>query len=159
MTTVYDFAVTAQNGRQKSMSDFKGQALLIVNVASQCGYTPQYEGLEQLYRQYKEQGLAIIAFPCNDFGAQEPGTIEEIQQFCQTNYGVTFEIMDKISIVGEQQHPLYHWLTGHAEPDGDVKWNFEKFVISRDGQIAGRFPSKVAPGDQELTETIERVLG
>lgn len=158
MQTIYDFPVKAANGQAKSMSEYKGKVLLIVNVASRCGYTPQYEGLEKLYQQYQAQGFQVIAFPCNDFGAQEPGTIEEIQQFCQTNYGVAFEVLDKASILGEQQHPLYRWLTASAQPDGDVKWNFEKFVISRDGSIVGRFPSKIAPDDPQLTDTIEQAL-
>jgi len=127
-------------------------------VASKCGYTPQYEGLEALHRKYGSRGLTVLAFPCNDFGGQEPGTLEEIKQFCRTTYGVSFEVLDKIQILGEGKHPLYQWLTSHAEPPGEVKWNFEKFLITRDGNVAARFASKVKPEDPELAEAVERVL-
>jgi len=158
MASIYDLEVQAADGTSRSLSDYKGKVLLIVNVASQCGFTPQYAGLEQLHRQWKDRGLVILGFPCNDFGAQEPGTIEEIQQFCSVNYGVTFEVMGKVAILGEDKHPLYRYLTENAEPQGDVKWNFEKFLISRDGEIAGRFSSKVAPEDNELKQSIETLL-
>lgn len=158
MASIYDLEVQAADGTSRSLSDYKGKVLLIVNVASQCGFTPQYAGLEQLHRQWEDRGLVILGFPCNDFGAQEPGTIEEIQQFCSVNYGVTFEVMGKVAILGEDKHPLYRYLTENAEPQGDVKWNFEKFLISRDGEIAGRFSSKVAPEDNELKQSIETLL-
>nr|WP_283942829.1 MULTISPECIES: glutathione peroxidase [Paenibacillus] len=155
---MYDFSVTAADGRTKSLDEYKGKAVLIVNVASKCGFTPQYKGLEQLNQEWKERGLVVLGFPCNDFGGQEPGTAEEIQQFCSMNYGVTFEVLDKVKILGEDKHPLYKWLTEHAEPQGDVKWNFEKFLIDKDGQIAGRFSSRVAPEDSELRDAIAKQL-
>ena len=158
MSSVYDFAVTAANGTPKPLADYKGQVLLIVNVASKCGLTPQYAGLEKLYREYKDRGLRLLAFPCNDFGAQEPGTMEEIQQFCRTNYDVTFELFAKIHVIGEQAHPLYRFLTGFAGDPGDVQWNFEKFLIGRDGRIAARFRSKVTPDDPELVQAVRDEL-
>jgi glutathione peroxidase len=158
MSELYRIKVKDSGGRDKSMGEYEGRALLLVNVASKCGYTPQYEGLEALHRKYGSRGLTVLAFPCNDFGGQEPGTLEEIKQFCRTTYGVSFEVLDKIQILGEGKHPLYQWLTSHAEPPGEVKWNFEKFLITRDGNVAARFASKVKPEDPELAEAVERVL-
>ncbi|MBE1441903.1 glutathione peroxidase [Paenibacillus sp. OAS669] len=158
MASIYSVSVQAADGSIKSMSEYKGKVLLIVNVASKCGFTPQYAGLEKLNQQWKERGLVILGFPCNDFGGQEPGTMEEIQQFCSTNYGVSFEVLDKIQILGEDKHPLYQLLTEQADPSGEVKWNFEKFLIDREGHIQGRFSSRVAPEDQELQEAIEKLL-
>ncbi|MFE5317442.1 glutathione peroxidase [Paenibacillus sp. NPDC056579] len=158
MSSIYELSVQTADGASRSVSEYKGKVLLIVNVASKCGFTPQYAGLEKLNQQWKDRGLVILGFPCNDFGGQEPGTLEEIQQFCSLNYGVTFEVMDKVAILGEDKHPLYRYLTEHSEPQGDVKWNFEKFLISRDGDIAGRFSSKVAPEDEELQQAIEKLL-
>ena len=155
--SLYDIAVKTAGGETKTLGAYKGKALLIVNVASRCGFTNQYEGLQALHEQYKDQGLAVLAFPCNDFGAQEPGTIEEVQQFCSTNYGVTFDLFDKVDIL-ENTHPLYQFLTEHAEPSGQVQWNFEKFLIGTDGQIVGRFGSRVKPQDAELTTAIEKAL-
>jgi glutathione peroxidase len=132
--------------------------VLFVNVASKCGFTPQYAGLEKLNQQYKEKGLIVLGLPCNDFGGQEPGTSEEIQKFCSLNYGVTFEVLGKVDILGDNKHPLYALLTEKADPQGDVKWKFEKFLISKDGEVAGRFSSKVAPEDAELTGAIEKLL-
>jgi glutathione peroxidase len=156
---IYEVKAADAKGQMRSLSEYKGEVLLIVNVASQCGFTPQYAGLEQLYRDYKDRGFRILAFPSNDFGAQEPGTIEEIQQFCSVNYGVTFDLFDKVHALGDNKHELYRYLTEHAEPTGDVKWNFEKFLIGKDGAIAGRFSSKVAPDDESLRSAIERELG
>ncbi|NOU93838.1 redoxin domain-containing protein [Paenibacillus sp. LMG 31456] len=158
MSSIYDISVQTADGGTKTLNDFKGKALLIVNVASKCGFTPQYAGLEKLNQQYKDQGLVILGVPCNDFGGQEPGTSEEIQEFCSLNYGVTFEVLDKVDILGDNKHPLYKLLTEQSEPPGDVKWNFEKFLIAKDGSIAGRFSSKVAPEDAELTNAIENLL-
>lgn len=155
---LYDIAVKTANGEDKHLGDYKGSVLLIVNVASACGYTPQYEGLEALYKKYQDQGLRILAFPSNDFGGQEPGTIEEVKQFCKVNYGVTFDLFNKVHAKGEEQHPLYAYLTQNANPTGDVAWNFEKFLISKDGEIAGRFPSKVEPLGAELVEAVEKEL-
>ncbi len=159
--SIYEQAeLTAQTarGEARSFSEYKGDVLLIVNVASACGFTPQYEGLEQLHRRYREQGLRILGFPCNDFGEQESGTMEEIQQFCKLNYGVTFELFEKLHCLGDEQHPLYKWLVGQSESKEDVRWNFEKFLIARDGQLAGRFSSKVEPGAPELVAAVEHAL-
>lgn len=158
MASIYTISVQAADDSTKSLSEYEGKVLLIVNVASKCGFTPQYAGLEKLNQQWKDRGLVILGFPCNDFGGQEPGTMDEIQQFCSMNYGVTFEVLGKVSILGEDKHPLYQLLTEQAEPGGDVKWNFEKFLIDRKGNIQGRFSSRVAPEDQELQVAIEKLL-
>jgi glutathione peroxidase len=146
-------------GNKTSLKAYEGKVVLLVNVASKCGNTRQYEGLEALYRQHKEQGLVVLAFPCNDFGGQEPGTIEEIQTFCKTTYDVTFPLMEKISVKGKEQHKLYKELTGErgAFP-GEVKWNFGKFLISRDGKPVARFEPQVKPDSLELTGAIEQAL-
>ena len=155
--SVLNFKVETADGKPKSLSDYKGQVLLIVNVASRCGYTPQYTGLEAMYRKYKDQGLRILAFPCNQFGAQEPSPIDEIVTFCTTKYDATFDIFNKIEVNGPNRSPLYAALT-QTEPAGDVSWNFEKFVVSKDGTVVGRFKSKVAPDSPELVAAIEREL-
>lgn len=158
MSTIYPITVTTSKGQAKSLSDYEGKPLLIVNLASQCGLTPQYAGLQKLYEEYKDRGLHVLGFPCNDFGGQEPGTIGEIEQFCSLNYGVTFELFDKVRILGDDKHPLYAWLTTHAEPQGDVQWNFEKFLIDRSGHIAKRFAPNVVPEDESLRGAIEGIL-
>lgn len=147
------------SGKKTSLADYQGKVVLLVNVASKCGNTPQYEGLEATYKKYKDQGFEILAFPCNDFGGQEPGTIEEIQKFCKTTYDVSFPLMEKISVKGDDQHPLYQELTGEkgAFP-GDVKWNFGKFLIGRDGKPIARFEPKTLITSQEATEAIEKAL-
>lgn len=156
--TLYHLSVTSAAGETVPLSAYKGRALLIVNVASKCGYTPQYAGLEALHREYRDRGLAVLAFPCNDFGGQEPGTMEEIQQFCRVNYDVTFEVFAKLHCIGENKHPLYRWLTEQAEPREEVQWNFEKFLITPDGRLAQRFKSGVNPRDSVLIEAVERSL-
>ncbi|WP_407673080.1 glutathione peroxidase [Paenibacillus alkalitolerans] len=156
--TFYELQAVDAKGNERSLSEYKGKVLLIVNVASQCGFTPQYAGLEQLYRDYKDRGFRILAFPSNDFGAQEPGAIQEIEQFCSVNYGVTFELFDKVHALGVDMHEVYRFLTSHADPSGDVQWNFEKFLIGKTGAVAGRFSSKVAPDDEALRSAIEREL-
>jgi glutathione peroxidase len=156
--SIYDISVTTAAGETKPLRAYEGNVLLIVNVASRCGFTKQYAGLEELYRTYKDRGFRILAFPCNDFGGQEPGTMEEIQQFCSVNYGVTFELFEKVRILGNDKHPLYAYLTSHAEPAGDVQWNFEKFLIGKDGTIAARYSSKVTPNDPELVAKVEKLL-
>lgn len=158
MNTIADISVNTASGQAKSLSDYAGQVLLIVNVASYCGYTSQYKGLEQLNQQYRDRGLRILAFPSNDFGAQEPGTIEEIQAFCDRNYGVTFEIFDKVRAKGSQKHPLYARLTEAIAPSSEVSWNFEKFLVSKTGEVVGRYRSSVTPNSPELIEAIEREL-
>jgi glutathione peroxidase len=147
------------SGKSTSLADYKGKVVLVVNVASKCGLTPQYEGLQALQKQYEEKGFTVLAFPCNDFKGQEPGTIAEIQEFCKTKYDVTFPIMDKISVKGEEQHPLYKELTGErgAFP-GDVKWNFGKFLIGRNGKPIARFEPKTVPSSPEISEAIEKAL-
>jgi glutathione peroxidase len=131
----------------------------VVNVASKCGYTPQYKGLEAIHRKYQDKGLKVLGFPSNDFGAQEPGTLQEIKEFCSSEYGVTFPMFDKVHVKGPQQHPLYAALTGKDSPaPGEVKWNFGKFLIGRDGKVIKRFDSKVTPDSVELTEAIEAAL-
>jgi glutathione peroxidase len=158
MSELYDITAITSKGKEISFRAYEGLPLLIVNLASKCGFTPQYAGLQKLYETYKDRGLHVLGFPCNDFGGQEPGTIEEIERFCSVNYGVTFELFDKVAILGENKHPLYAWLTAHAEPQGDVQWNFEKFLIDRSGSVAGRFGSRVAPEDGGLRAAIEAVL-
>ena len=156
--TVSDIAVKTMDGKDKPLSDYAGNVLLIINVASYCGYTPQYSGLEKLNQQYRDAGVRILAFPCNDFGAQEPGSNAEIVEFCTTNYGVNFELFDKVHAKGSEQHPLYSRLTSAAEPTGDVAWNFEKFLVSKQGEVVGRFKSSVKPDSPELIAAIEREL-
>ncbi|KIL39939.1 glutathione peroxidase [Gordoniibacillus kamchatkensis] len=158
MSALYDISAKTSKGQTQSLRVYEGKPLLIVNLASQCGFTPQYAGLQKLHETYKDRGLHVLGFPCNDFGGQEPGTIGEIEQFCSLNYGVTFELFDKVAILGDAKHPLYAWLTTHAEPQGDVQWNFEKFLIDRSGNVAGRFASKVEPESEELRSAIEAVL-
>jgi glutathione peroxidase len=157
-STITDISVRTIDGKEKKLSDYAGHPLLIVNVASKCGYTPQYTGLEKLYETYSAKGLRVLGFPCNDFGGQEPGTNAEIAQFCSTNYGVKFELFDKVHAKGPEQHPLYKRLTTEATPKGDVAWNFEKFLIDKNGAIVGRFKSGVAPESAELKKAIESIL-
>jgi glutathione peroxidase len=155
--SIADISVKTIDGTSKSMADYAGKVLLIVNVASQCGYTPQYKGLEALYQKYQAQGLEVLGFPCNDYGMQEPGSNTEIQQFCETRYGVTFPMFDKVHAKGSQQHPLYAQLT-KAEPMGDVAWNFEKFLVNKQGEVIARYKSGVAPESLELNQAIEQEL-
>ncbi|OUL33434.1 glutathione peroxidase [Nostoc sp. T09] len=155
---ISDIAVKTIKGEDKQLSEYAGKVLLIVNVASYCGYTPQYEGLEKLNQEYREAGLRILAFPSNDFGAQEPGSNEEIVQFCTSNYGVSFELFDKVHAKGVQQHPLYARLSNAVEPTGPVAWNFEKFLINKQGEVVARFKSTVKPYSPELIATIESEL-
>ncbi len=158
MSYISDIAVKNIKGKSETFADYKGKVLLIVNVASYCGYTPQYKGLEQLNQDYREKGLRVLGFPCNDFGAQEPGTNEEIAKFCETSYGVSFDMMDKVHAKGSEQHPLYQTLTNAIEPKGDVAWNFEKFLISKQGDVVARFGSGVAPTSAELIQAVEAEL-
>ena len=158
MSNISDITVKNIKGKEEKFADYQGKVLLIVNVASFCGYTPQYKGLEQLNQDYKDKGLQVLGFPCNDFGAQEPGTNEEITTFCETNYGVTFDLMDKVHAKGSEQHPLYKTLTNSVEPKGDVAWNFEKFLIGKQGEVVARFASAVTPDSSELVQAIEAEL-
>ena len=158
MSNISEITVNNINGESIKFADYQGKVLLIVNVASYCGYTPQYQGLEQLNQDYRERGLLVLGFPCNDFGAQEPGTNAEIAKFCETSYGVTFDLMDKVHAKGSQQHPLYQTLTNSVAPQGDVAWNFEKFLVSKQGEVVARFSSGVTPNSPELIQAIEAEL-
>ena len=158
---LYDEKINTLDGEEADLSEFKGKALLVVNVASKCGLTPQYEGLQALQDQYGEQGFVVLGFPCNQFMGQEPGTADEIREFCDTNYNVSFTLFEKIDVNGAQRHPVYEILTGTADADGeagDVKWNFEKFLVSPQGEVVGRFRPQVAPNDDALVAAIEANL-
>lgn len=141
-------------GHDTTLADFAGKVILVVNVASECGYTPQYAGLQKLYEQYKDSGLVVIGFPANNFGGQEPGSNEQILSFCQTNYRVTFPMMAKVSVKGKDKHPLFVYLTEQSPLKGEIKWNFGKFLLDRDGNPVARFDSGVAPDAPELTSRI-----
>jgi glutathione peroxidase len=148
------------DGKETSLSAYSGKVVLLVNVASKCGFTKQYTGLQKLYEDNQAKGLVVIGFPCNNFGGQEPGTIEEIQEFCSTKFNVTFPIMDKIDVKGKDQHPLYTALTGKdAAFPGDVKWNFGKILIGKDGKPLARFESGTKPDSKELSDAITAALG
>jgi glutathione peroxidase len=162
MTSAHDFEHDTIDGRRCSLADYKGKALLIVNVASRCGLTPQYKGLEELYREMKDKGLVVLGFPCNQFGGQEPGGEAEIQEFCSTRYDVTFPLFSKLEVNGPSRHPLYGWLTEQAtQPDGsgDIKWNFAKFVVGRNGKVLARFAPPTSPSAPEVRQSIESALG
>jgi glutathione peroxidase len=158
---IYDAGVDALDGGPADLGDYQGTTLLIVNVASQCGLTPQYSGLQQLQDEYADRGFAVLGFPCNQFGAQEPGTADEIATFCETNYGVTFPMFSKIEVNGDGRHALYEQLTALADDEGeagDIQWNFEKFLVSRDGEVVRRFRPLTTPDDPALVSAIEDQL-
>lgn len=157
-TSFYDFTVKDIAGNDFPLSQLKGKKVLVVNTASKCGFTPQYEGLQELFENYGDEDFMIIGFPANNFGSQEPGTNEEIASFCQLNYGVTFPMMSKISVKGDDQHPLYGWLTSRAEnglEDSSVTWNFQKYMIDEEGQLVGHFAPTVKPDNRKLIRWIE----
>jgi glutathione peroxidase len=157
--SIQDIAVKDIDGKDTSLSAYKGKVLLIVNVASKCGLTPQYKGLETIHEKYKDKGFSVLGFPCNQFNGQEPGTNEEIKQFCSTKYNVTFPLFDKLDVNGPKRHPLYAELAGKDSPyPGDIKWNFGKFLIGRDGKIIKRFEPRTTPDDPEVTKAIEAAL-
>lgn len=159
MTSIYDFSAATLEGKPVSLNDYAGKVLLVVNTASKCGLTPQYEGLEALYEQYRERGLMVLGFPCNQFGAQEPGTADEIGSFCHKNYGVTFPMFEKIDVNGDAAHPLYRWLKSSAKGvlgSEGIKWNFTKFLVDRHGQEVERFAPTTTPED--LKPAIEKLL-
>lgn len=159
MDNINDITVLDMNNKEVKLSDYNGKVLLIVNVASECGYTKQYAGLQEVYEKYNPQGFEILAFPCNDFGGQEPGTNEQIQNFCNSKFGITFKLFDKIKVLGKDKSPLYERLINNSVTEtGDVKWNFEKFIISKDGKIVNRFRTKVEPTSNEVISAIEREL-
>lgn len=178
--TIYDFNVKRIDGTNVELRQYAGKVLLLVNVASECGLTPQYEGLEKLYSEYKEKGLVVLGFPANEFGSQEPGSNAEIQEFCRTNYGVNFPMFEKIVVKGQNQHPLYHYLITNKpeavlKPDSkliprlkekglltgasnDIKWNFEKFLIGKNGEIVERFSPDIAPMDPIILKSVEHEI-
>ena len=159
MTSFYDVRVQSIDGSPDLLGELRGKVALAVNVASRCGYTPQYAGLEQLQRELADQGFTVIGFPCNQFGAQEPGSERDILRFCQTTYQVTFPMSSKLEVNGPQRHPLYALLTGAEDGfPGDIEWNFEKFLIGRDGQVLKRYPSATAPQDKGLLQDIVDAL-
>ncbi|QWF83330.1 glutathione peroxidase [Amycolatopsis sp. CA-230715] len=159
--SIKEIPLRTLSGEDSSLGSLDGKALLVVNVASKCGLTPQYTGLEKLQERYGDRGFSVVGIPCNQFAGQEPGTAEEIQTFCSTTYGVTFPLFEKIDVNGEGRHPLYTELTATPDADGaagDVQWNFEKFLIAPDGKIVGRFRPRTEPEDATVTEAIEAIL-
>ncbi len=155
-SSIYDFTMNSIDGKSTPLRSFEGKVVLVVNVASQCGYTPQYAGLESLYRKYRDKGFVIVGVPANNFGGQEPGTDEEIKQFCTRKYNVTFPMMSKVSVKGADITPLYQYLT--AARGGDVKWNFTKFLVGKDGKVIDRFEPKVTPESPDLAAAVEKAL-
>jgi glutathione peroxidase len=157
MANFHDFSIKTIDGKPKSLKDYSGHPVLVVNVASECGLTPQYTGLEKLYKDYKDRGLVVLGLPCNQFGAQEPGTETEIKQFCEVKYGVDFPLGAKLEVNGPGADPLYKWL--RSESGGtDIQWNFEKFLIGKDGKIIKRYSPKTVPEDKDLKADIQRAL-
>ena len=158
MTALTDFHARTLTGEEKPLADYKGQVVLVVNTASKCGFTPQYEGLQELHETYADQGLAVIGFPCNQFGGQEPGDSAEIGEFCQRNYGVDFQMMEKIDVNGPQAHPVYEWLRSQKGGlvGSKIKWNFTKFLVGRDGQVIERYAPTTKP--EKLKADIEKAL-
>ncbi len=159
MTTVYDFSAQTIDGKTRTLADFKGKVLLVVNTASQCGFTPQYEGLEALYKKYSDKGLAVLGFPSNQFGQQEPGPDTEIAEFCETNYGVTFPMFSKIDVNGANAHPLYKYLTSEKKGllgSEAIKWNFTKFLVGKDGTVTARYAPTTKP--EGIAKDVERAL-
>jgi glutathione peroxidase len=159
--TVYDFTLNSIEGQSTPLASFKGKVVLLVNVASRCGFTPQYAGLEALYEKYKDRGFVIVGIPANNFGAQEPGTNQEIKTFCTSKYHVTFPMMAKVSVKGEDITPLYAFLTDKAtnpKTGGEIGWNFTKFLIGPDGRVVARFDSEVEPDSKDLNSAIEKAL-
>lgn len=157
--SIYDIPLKDIDGKDATLKPYQGKVMLIVNVASRCGFTPQYAGLEALYNKYRSQGLVVCGFPCNQFGGQEPGTDAQIKQFCTSKYDVTFPMFSKIEVNGAQRHPLYVLLAGKESPfPGDIRWNFTKFLIGRDGKILARFDSSVKPDSPQVAEAIKGAL-
>jgi glutathione peroxidase len=159
--SIYDAEINTLEGEATTLADYKGKALLVVNVASKCGLTPQYEGLEKLHETFGDRGFEVLGFPCNQFMGQEPGTAAEIREFCDTNYHVQFPLFEKIDVNGAKAHPIYQELTRATDADGeagDVKWNFEKFLVAPDGTVVGRFRPPVNPDDPQLIAAIEAQL-
>src|ERR1700737_688366 len=160
--SIFDFTLNTIDGQPAPLATYKGKVVMLVNVASRCGYTPQYTALESTYEKYKDRGFVIIGIPANNFGAQEPGTNQEIKTFCQSKYNVTFPMMAKVSVKGDDKTPLYQYLTdksANPKTGGDIKWNFTKFLVGPDGQIIERFEPKVTPDSPEVIAAIEKALG
>jgi glutathione peroxidase len=155
---VYDFTLNDIDGKPVSLSQFRGKALLLVNTASFCGNTPQYTDLEKMYEQYREKGFEILAFPANNFGQQEPGTNTEIKDFCYTKYSLSFPLFSKISVKGEDKHPLYRYLTEQSPFPGEVEWNFQKYLVDRSGKVVARYHHRTKPLAQDIVQDVERVL-
>lgn len=157
----FEHDVAALQGESGVLKDLRGKTVLAVNVASRCGLTPQYAGLERLHETYADRGFSVLGFPCNQFLGQEPGSAEEIEEFCSTTYGITFPMTEKIEVNGDQRHPVYEELTQHADAeghDGDIRWNFEKFLIGPDGEVLERFSPQVEPEDERIVQAIEANL-
>lgn len=155
---VHSFTVKDIDGKEIKLDQYKGKTLLIINVASKCGLTKQYNALQALHDKYKDQGLVLLAFPANNFKGQEPGSNQEIKQFCSAKFNITFQMMSKIDVIGDKQVPLYKYLTQHSDPTGDISWNFEKFLIDADGNIAQRFAPRIKPNDKKVIKAIEAEL-
>ncbi len=155
---IYGYTMKLNDGSEKSLADYEGKVLLIVNTASECGFTPQYKGLEALYRKFRDRGFEVLAFPANNFGGQEPGSDAQIKTFCTTKYDVTFPLFAKTSVKGPDINPLYAYLTGKAGFDGEITWNFNKFLVDRSGRVVARFDSKVEPMDDGLVRKVESLL-
>ncbi len=157
---LFSYSLNLINGENISLDEFRGDVLLIVNTASECGFTRQYSGLQAIYEEYSDKGFNVLGFPANNFGGQEPGTDEEIAQFCELNFGVTFPLFSRISVKGDDQHPLFNFLTSIDNPDftGDISWNFEKFLIDRNGNLVRRFRSNVDPESEEMRNAITELL-
>ncbi|WP_156290255.1 glutathione peroxidase [Oceanobacillus salinisoli] len=157
--SVYEFSAKTIDGEEKSLKEYKGKVLLVVNTASECGFTPQFDGLQKLYNQYKEQGLEVLGFPCNQFGSQDPGLDEEISSFCQKNYGVTFQMFSKVDVNGDNAHPLFKYLTHEAKGllSEKIKWNFTKFLVDQNGNVVNRYAPQTKP--KNIQSDIERLLG
>lgn len=157
---LYDFTLPSIDGKPMPLADFKGKVILVVNVASRCGYTPQYSALESVYEKYKGQGFVILGFPANNFGAQEPGTNAEIKTFCSRKYNVSFPLYSKVSVKGDDQTPVYQYLTKQTKPEiaGDIKWNFTKFLVDKNGNVVHRFEPAVTPDSGDVTNAIETLL-
>lgn len=158
--SVHEFKAKNIDGKETPLNKFEGKVLLIVNTASECGFTPQYEGLQAVYKSYNDEGLEVLGFPANNFGGQEPGTDEEIKQFCKVNFDVSFPMFSKISVKGDDMHPLFQYLTTAENPDftGEIKWNFEKFLVDRQGNLLHRFRSDTEPQSEEIINAIEKAL-
>ncbi len=159
-SNIYDFTLPSIDGTPMPLAQFKGKVVLMVNVASQCGYTPQYTALEAVYEKYKAQGFVIVGFPANNFGAQEPGTNEEIKTFCSRKYSVTFPLYSKVSVKGDDETPLYQYLTKQTAPpiSGEIKWNFTKFLVDKNGKVVQRFEPAVTPDSPEVVSAVEKLL-